>query len=175
LNRRWAGGGTCRATSRLLPSYNETILGQLFDYMFLPNFAAALQIIKVEIGGDGQSTQGSEASHMHTPTDLSCERGYEWLILTEAKKRNPNIKVRDFSVTLPPPHTPPHPYGPHVGCRRRRQLGAGSGERAAGSGQRAAGACAPPTERRTHRHTGLRPLCHAEPPPPTNTPPPPSL
>jgi hypothetical protein len=29
---------------------------------------------KVEIGGDGQSTDGTEASHMHDRDDLSCKR-----------------------------------------------------------------------------------------------------
>ena len=31
--------------------------------------------IQVEIGGDGQSTDGTEASHMHYRDDLNCDRG----------------------------------------------------------------------------------------------------
>jgi hypothetical protein len=34
--------------------------------LFKPNFAASLHILKVEIGGDGQATEGTESSHMHT-------------------------------------------------------------------------------------------------------------
>jgi galactosylceramidase len=63
------------------------------DYLFKPDFGASLQILKVEIGGDGQATEGSESSHMHTPTDESYNRGYEWWLMKEAKKRNPDIKL----------------------------------------------------------------------------------
>lgn len=37
---------------------------------------ASLQILKVEIGGDMCSTEGSELSHMHTEDDLNCERAW---------------------------------------------------------------------------------------------------
>jgi galactosylceramidase len=70
-----SGGG---ATSKLLVSYAEPYRSQILDYLFKPGFGASLQILKVEIGGDGQATEGSESSHMHTPTDESYERGYEW-------------------------------------------------------------------------------------------------
>ena len=59
-----SGGG---ATSRLLPDYAPDIRSQLFDYLFLPNFGASLQILKVEIGGGGQSTEGTEASQCTAP------------------------------------------------------------------------------------------------------------
>ena len=72
-----SGGG---ATSRLLVSYPPDIQSELLDLLFRPNYGAALQILKVEIGGDAQSTEGTEASHMHTPDDLSYERGYEWCV-----------------------------------------------------------------------------------------------
>jgi galactosylceramidase len=45
-----------------------------------------LQILKVEIGGDGQSTEGSESSHMHEANDENYNRGYEWWLMKEAKK-----------------------------------------------------------------------------------------
>uniref|UniRef100_A0A8C8VMM6 Glycosyl hydrolase family 59 catalytic domain-containing protein n=1 Tax=Pelusios castaneus TaxID=367368 RepID=A0A8C8VMM6_9SAUR len=48
-----SGGG---ATSRLLVNYPEPYRSQILDYLFLPNFGASLHILKVEIGGDGQST-----------------------------------------------------------------------------------------------------------------------
>jgi galactosylceramidase len=34
----------------------------------------------VEIGGDSQSTDGTETSHMHSVDDLDYERGYEWYV-----------------------------------------------------------------------------------------------
>ena len=63
--------------------------------MFLPNYGASLHILKVlrllyvlctcsrvqvEIGGDAQSTDGTESSHMHSADDLNYERGYEWCV-----------------------------------------------------------------------------------------------
>ncbi|ESO82898.1 hypothetical protein LOTGIDRAFT_92651, partial [Lottia gigantea] len=84
-----SGGG---ATSKLLVNYPEQQRNEILDYLFKPNFAASLQILKVEIGGDAQSTDGSEASHMHYPWDLNFNRGYQWWMMKEAKKRNPEIK-----------------------------------------------------------------------------------
>ena len=67
-----SGGG---ATSRLLVDYKEPQRSQLLDILFKPKFGAALQILKVEIGGDSQSTDGTESSHMHSPDDLDLKRG----------------------------------------------------------------------------------------------------
>ena len=89
-----SGGG---ATSRLLPSYSADLQNEIYDYLFKPGFAASLQIIKVEIGGDAQSTEGTEASHMHTADDENYHRGYEWQILAEAKARNPAILTYGLS------------------------------------------------------------------------------
>jgi len=70
-------------------------------YLFKPGFGASLQLIKVEIGGDSQSTDGTESSHMHSADDLDFHRGYEWWVLTEAKKRNPNIKTYGLPWAYP--------------------------------------------------------------------------
>ncbi|TRY99061.1 hypothetical protein DNTS_002219 [Danionella cerebrum] len=48
-----SGGG---ATSRLLVNYAEPYRGQILDYLFKAKFGASLQILKVEIGGDAQTT-----------------------------------------------------------------------------------------------------------------------
>ncbi|BFY97602.1 hypothetical protein BsWGS_00642 [Bradybaena similaris] len=85
-----SGGG---ATSKLLVNYPEILRNEILDYLFLPNFGASLQILKVEIGGDIQSTDGTEASHMHNSWEENYSRGYEWWMMLEAKKRNPNIKL----------------------------------------------------------------------------------
>ncbi|XP_071947149.1 galactocerebrosidase-like isoform X2 [Antedon mediterranea] len=85
-----SGGG---ATSRLLVNYAEPERSHILDYMFLPQFGASLHILKVEIGGDAQSTDGTESSHMHSPDDENYQRGYEWWLMKEAKKRNPSIKL----------------------------------------------------------------------------------
>jgi len=93
-----SGGGS---TSKLLVSYPVNLRNEILDYLFKPNFGASLQIIKVEIGGDAQSTDGTESSHMHEPWDENYYRGYEWWLLMEAKKRNPDIKVYGLAWAFP--------------------------------------------------------------------------
>lgn len=73
-----SGGG---ATSNLLFAYPEQFSSEILDFLFLPNFGAALQLLKVEIGGDGLSTEGSEASHWRSRSEAPAyDRGYEWRI-----------------------------------------------------------------------------------------------
>ncbi len=67
-----SGGG---GTSRLLYDYPEPQRTEVLDALFTPSAGGALQILKVEMGGDGQSTEATEASHMHTPTDENYKRG----------------------------------------------------------------------------------------------------
>ena len=99
-----SGGG---GTSRLLFDYTNETRSQILDALFLPKRGASLQIIKVEMGGDAQSTEATEASHMHTKDDgdLGCEkcynRGYEWWLLKEAKNRNPAIKTYALAWGVP--------------------------------------------------------------------------
>ena len=85
-----SGGG---ATSRLLPDYPDAIRSEIFDWLFKPSFGASLQILKVEVGGGGQSTEGTEASHQYTAnaSEASFQRGYEWLVMREALARDPNM------------------------------------------------------------------------------------
>ena len=85
------GAASAGASSRLLIDYPEPQRSQVLDYLFKPGYGAALQHLKVEIGGDVNSTDGSEPSHMRTPTDRSSTRGYEWWLMAEAHKRNPHI------------------------------------------------------------------------------------
>ena len=93
-----SGGG---GNTRLFYDYPEPYRSQVLDYLFKPGVGAALHILKVEIGGDMNSTDGSEASHMHTATDLGCNRGYEWWLMTEAKARNPDIKLYGLAWGAP--------------------------------------------------------------------------
>ena len=95
-----SGGG---ATSRFLSDYSRQQRDAILDYLFLPRFGASLQVLKVEIGGDGQSTQGTEASHMHVADEAQADyhRGYEWALMQEAKRRNPAIKLFGLSWTFP--------------------------------------------------------------------------
>ncbi len=93
-----SGGG---AVSRLLINYPEPQRSQILDYFFKPNYGASLQHLKVEIGGDGNSTEGSEPSHMHRANDENYSRGFEWWVMKEAKKRNPNIKLHVLAWDFP--------------------------------------------------------------------------
>jgi galactosylceramidase len=104
LGRRFDGvgglsGGGC--SSRLLADYSTVWFNEIMDYLFLPGFGASLQILKVEIGGDVQSSDGTEPSHMHSADDENYERGYEWKIMVEAKRRNPDIILYGLSWGFP--------------------------------------------------------------------------
>lgn len=83
------GGLSAGASSRLLWDYPPALQSDILDFLYKPKFGANLQICKVEIGGDCQSTDGTEPSHQHTRDDLSCNRGYEFWLMKEARARNP--------------------------------------------------------------------------------------
>ena len=93
-----SGGG---GTSPLLRDYVEPQRTQILDYLFKPNYGAGLQELYIEIGGDGNSTQGSELSHMHTKTDENYDRGYEWWLMGEARNRNPQIVLDATAWSAP--------------------------------------------------------------------------
>ena len=93
-----SGGG---GTSRLLYDYSEPQRSEVLDALFLPRQGGSLQILKVEIGGDAASTEATEASHMHTRDDQNYNRGYEWWLMTEAQKRNPNMLFYGLSWGVP--------------------------------------------------------------------------
>jgi hypothetical protein len=91
------GALSAGASSKLLMEYQEPYRSQILDFLFKPKFGASLQHLKVEIGGDVNSTCGTEPSHARTreefenPKPEYFQRGYEWWLMTEAKKRNPDI------------------------------------------------------------------------------------
>lgn len=85
-----SGGGN---TTRLLPDYPKAERQQILDYLFKPQFGASLNALKVEVGGDINSTEGSEPSHMHTRNDQNYQRGFEWWLMEQAKDRNPKITL----------------------------------------------------------------------------------
>ncbi len=93
-----SGGG---GNSRLLIDYPEPYRSQILDYLFKPGYGANLHILKVEVGGDANSTDGSESSFMHTATDTNFNRGYEWWLMQQAKARNPNIKLYGLAWAAP--------------------------------------------------------------------------
>jgi galactosylceramidase len=92
------GGG---ATSVLLKDYPEAQRSQILDLVYKPKFGASVSTLLVEIPGDGNSTQGSMPSHMHTRDDLNYSRGYTWWILQEAKKRNSDLTLDATAWSAP--------------------------------------------------------------------------
>jgi glycosyl hydrolase family 59/ricin-type beta-trefoil lectin protein/glycosyl hydrolase family 59 (putative galactocerebrosidase) len=93
-----SGGG---GNSRLLIDYPEPQRGAILDYLFKPGYGASMQIMKVEIGGDTNSTSGAEPSHEHVRGAVNCDRGYEWWLMGQAKARNPGIKLVGLSWGAP--------------------------------------------------------------------------
>jgi hypothetical protein len=85
------GALSAGASSRLLVDYPEPYRSQILDYLFKPYYGASLQHLKVEIGADVNSTDGSEPSSMRSRADHNYDRGYEWWLMEEARKRNPSI------------------------------------------------------------------------------------
>ncbi len=101
-NVRWRGHDQWRrGNSRLLIDYPEPYRSQILDYLFKPGYGASLQCFKVEIGADMDSTDGSEASHMHTANDENYNRGYEWWMMEQAVARDPAIKLAALSWGAP--------------------------------------------------------------------------
>jgi len=95
-----SGGG---ATSRLLFQYDNATVSHILDLLFLPKFGASLHHLKVEVGGDGQSSEGVEPSHLHADdaSAANFERGYEWRLMREARARNPAILLSALAWTWP--------------------------------------------------------------------------
>ncbi len=92
------GGG---ATCVLLKDYPEPQRSQILDLLYKPKFGASVSALLVEIPGDGNSTQGSMPSHMHSRDDLDYQRGYTWWILREAKRRNPALTLDATAWSAP--------------------------------------------------------------------------
>lgn len=107
--RVWEGLGalSAGASSRLLYDYPEPQRSEILDYLFKPGFGASLHHLKIEIGGDVNSTDGSEPSHARTreefehPKPEYFQRGYEWWLMKEARRRNPRILIEALQWGAP--------------------------------------------------------------------------
>lgn len=101
------GSLSAGASSRLLYDYPEPYRSEILDYLFKPNFGANIHHLKVEIGGDINSTDGSEPSIAATrhefehPQPGYFKRGYEYWLMAEAKKRNPAIVLEALQWGAP--------------------------------------------------------------------------
>ncbi|KAK7508504.1 hypothetical protein BaRGS_00000070 [Batillaria attramentaria] len=95
------GGLSAGGISKLLMDYKEPQRTDILNYLFKPGFGASLHVLKVEIGGDAQAADATEASHMHNSSDLNYNRGFEWWLMKEAKSRNPDIKLYGLPWDFP--------------------------------------------------------------------------
>jgi O-glycosyl hydrolase len=93
-----SGGG---GNSRLLKDYPAPQRSAILDYLFKPGYGADLQLLKLEVGGDANSTDGSEASIEHTKGVINCSAGYEFWLAQQAEARNPGIRFAALSWTAP--------------------------------------------------------------------------
>ena len=62
-------------------------------------------MLKVEIGGDTDATEGAESSHMHSAADPgNYQRGYEWWLMKEVCASCQCILEQASSLRMIPPH-----------------------------------------------------------------------
>ena len=92
------GGG---GTSALLKDYPDQQRSEILDMVYKPKFGASVSTLLVEVPGDGNSTQGSMPSHMHTRDDLNYHRGYTWWVMQEAQRRNPRLTLDGAAWSAP--------------------------------------------------------------------------
>jgi hypothetical protein len=93
-----SGGG---GNSRLLIDYPAGERAQILDYLFSPHFGASLQMLKLEIGGGGFSSDGSEPSVEAVKGQLDCGAGYEFWLARQALARNPAIRLYGLQWSAP--------------------------------------------------------------------------
>jgi hypothetical protein len=84
------GGG---GTARYLQDYPPAQQAQILDYLFKPGYGASLQLLKLEIGGDGNSSDGAEPSVEHRDGHINCSAGSEFAIARQAVALNPRLKL----------------------------------------------------------------------------------
>lgn len=86
------GLGALVSYGKLLYDYPEKQRDEIMDYLFLPNYGASLQILKIELGYDGNNTAMSWPAYRREAGEKPVfDRGYGVWYMQEAKKRNPDI------------------------------------------------------------------------------------
>jgi hypothetical protein len=95
------GGADGGSSARLLQDYPSAQQQQILDYLFKPNYGAALQTLKLEIGSDADSTDGAWPSYDRTGSESVITRGHSGWLVQQAKARNPNIKLYGLTWGAP--------------------------------------------------------------------------
>jgi hypothetical protein len=92
------GGG---GNARYLMEYPEPERSQILDELFTPGVGASLQLLKLEIGGDANSTDGAESSIEHVQGQVNCSAGYELAIAAQAVARNRFLRLYGLQWAAP--------------------------------------------------------------------------
>src|ERR1700722_6475123 len=92
------GGG---GDARYLMDYPAAERTQILDYLFEPGYGASLQLLKLEIGGDANSSDGAEPSVEHTQGKIDCNAGYEFSVAKQAVALNPYLKLYGLQWAAP--------------------------------------------------------------------------
>ncbi|WP_342331976.1 discoidin domain-containing protein [Pedobacter sp. FW305-3-2-15-E-R2A2] len=98
------GAVSAGGSSRLLIDYSDKSRSDILDYLFKPGFGAGFTYLKTEIGGDGNTTCGSEPSFARTKAEMenpNFNRGYEYWLMREAVNRNPGIELDALEWSMP--------------------------------------------------------------------------
>lgn len=92
--RTYEGWGTVFSYAKLLYDYPQKERDEILDLLFLPNYGASLQILKMPIGFDGNSDHSCWQANKRSAGDPgNYRRGYGGWLFQEAVKRNPDIKL----------------------------------------------------------------------------------
>ena len=92
------GGG---GNARYLMDYPEPERTQILDSLFKPGYGASLQLLKLEIGGGGNSSDGAEPSIEPVRGEIDCNAGYEFAIAKQAAAVNPYLKLYGLQWSAP--------------------------------------------------------------------------
>ena len=88
------GLGAVFSYEKLFYDYPEKERNDILDYLFKPGYGASMQILKVEIGYDGNNTAMSWPAHRRSLSEQpNYQRGFVWWLMKEAKMRNPDITL----------------------------------------------------------------------------------
>ncbi|MGC8559561.1 MAG: hypothetical protein ACP5O1_02670 [Phycisphaerae bacterium] len=93
------GGESAGASTRLLVDYPRKQRNEILELLFKPDFGASLQALKCELGGDINSTDGTEPAYFRTraeyehPKARYFQRGYETWLMEKAAALNPKIRL----------------------------------------------------------------------------------
>lgn len=93
------GGESAGASTRLLVDYPRRERDEILALLFKPDFGASLQALKCELGGDINSTEGTEPAYFRTrheyqhPKARYLRRGYETWLMERARTLNPKIRL----------------------------------------------------------------------------------